>query len=859
MAKKSKFTKRAGMIAALAIMAASMSTTAAYAADLTPGNPNTTYEGPGTTTKMTIDGNSVDLATPTAKDRTTLKYYGVDKYQKDPNAVKIYAYHIVEANYNQYGFLGWTETKAASDITKFESFQKTTDNVVQVIVDDPYQFIDASGNKTNDITKRVSDNPTYNKGKVITSENVTDLARALMNADTRAKFERVELTWSEDQKCYMSPMKGDANTLAEAGMYLVLVEKEDRGVIYNPVIISNDYADANVARSLSNYLDGNGQYASLHDNGAFSAKDFPYESGISLNNDAFVAYGSVNPKDVENSLVTGDNKDKSPQEQEDYTASHQTVVYYKDSFKNGNVYSLYNKHNPDGPSTMSESTIETMALRGVAYAKKSSIPLEKNIRNASVPKEYDDSKLEYSKYDDVSEGDTVQYDIFTQIPYYADGYFKDEDKFLFKITDTQHEGLAAVKRENIKVYTANSDQVDAQNIAVDVAQPKNELPEGTGNYKITINDDNSFSVNFDKEYCLANPGKMIIVSYTTTVTEEAAKGLNGNPNEVFLEYTTLPTSPDNNKPSRGHKFDFAVQYTFSPTAFKLAEDGTISAVDGKNVVTTEDQADIAKGEKASLPLAGAKFKLQRVGTHYNNNSNAKIVNIAPDTTKWKAETTELEKDPKTSWNGYQTWFLTSDENGMIKFDSALDGIDEGIYTLQEVEAPKDYTINDKIYVIEVNPKFDTNTQQFIGTDVKIGTNDAGDIATYDIDGATFVDGTNYEYDEYGKLLTEYTYSEWVSNQIDNYDGNVDNLKAANTDQDATATGIHNTVVKYEVNADTNVAEKVAQTDLQGIINTKLTRLPSTGGIGTIGITVGGFALMGAAAYIVSKSKKNDDK
>lgn len=843
MVKRSKLAKRAGMIAAIAVMTASMSAVTAYAADLTPGNANTQYTGPGTVTTMTIDGNKQNLQTPTASDRCSLKYFGVDKYKQKEEDVKIYAYHIIEGNYNQYGFLGWTETKDAADLVKFNSFQKTTDNVVQVVVED------------ND-----KNSPTYNRKTVITSDNITDLSRKLLSADLTTKFtDKVELKWSSENNCYMTKD-------AKAGTYLVLVVKEDRGVIYNPVIISNDYADANVARSLSNYINEEGnEGTSLHDSEAFNAKDFPYESGIELDNSKFVAYGSVNPKDVKNSLVTGDNKDLAPQAQTDYMKSHETVVYYKDTTKNGNVYALYND---SATNTMDEKNIETMALKGKAYAKKSSVILEKNIVNASVPKSYTNdiatgSKLGYSKYDDVSEGDTVQYDILTQIPYYADGYFKDEQKFLFKVTDTQHDGLAAVTKDNIKVYVADSNNTDAQNIGADIKKDDKAVLEGDA-YEITIKD-NTFSVSFKQDYVLANPGKMVLVSYTTTVTDKAAKGLNGNPNEVFLEYTTLPTTPDNdNKPSRGYKFDFAIQYTFSPTAFKLAEDGTVTVVEGKNVVTVEDQEDIAKGESVDRPLAGARFKLQRVGTHYSDNKYvADGVDIAKDTTKWKAETTELEGDPKTSWDGYQTWFLTSDEKGVITFDSAVDGIDEGIYTLEEIEAPKDYTINDKIYVINVDPKFDENAQRFIGTDVKIGAanlDDEGNITNYDIDGSTFVTGTNYDYDEYGKLLQSYTYDEWASNLIDSYSGKVEDLKPATAEQDSLATGKHTTLVSYKANAETGEEEKIAETDLVGIINTKLTRLPSTGGIGTIGFTVGGFALMGASAYIIAKKKReNDDK
>lgn len=227
---------------------------------------------------------------------------------------------------------------------------------------------------------------------------------------------------------------------------------------------------------------------------------------------------------------------------------------------------------------------------------------------------------------------------------------------------------------------------------------------------------------------------------------------------------------------------------------------------------------------------------------------------------------------------------------MIKFDSAQDGIDEGIYTLQEVEAPKDYTINERIYVIKVLPEFDTNVQRFIGADVKFGEINqsmvpvnptdqgmhgklpaaSGNVATetpneptndntkahsatnnsalsYDISKMIFVDGTNYEYDEYQKLIKSYTYSEWVSAQTDKYDGKIANL---NLDKE-TNDEAHVTTVKFNID---NPDQKDISANMVGIVNTKLTRLPTTGGLGTILFTIGGFITMGLATIIAKKKK-----
>ena len=129
--------------------------------------------------------------------------------------------------------------------------------------------------------------------------------------------------------------------VAEVLLGHVLVEKEDRGVIYNPVIVSNDYASANIAKSLSNYIE-NGVVSSLHDDPKLGFNTLAYEAGVgnedgfgpndpnSTRNTVFVGYGTVNPKVVEydnngnnpidnadaNPRVTNDNKEVVPEKTE---------------------------------------------------------------------------------------------------------------------------------------------------------------------------------------------------------------------------------------------------------------------------------------------------------------------------------------------------------------------------------------------------------------------------------------------------------------------------------------------------------------------------------------------------------------
>jgi LPXTG-motif cell wall-anchored protein len=206
--------------------------------------------------------------------------------------------------------------------------------------------------------------------------------------------------------------------------------------------------------------------------------------------------------------------------------------------------------------------------------------------------------------------------------------------------------------------------------------------------------------------------------------------------------------------------------------------------------------------------------------------------------------------------------MISDENGLLKFsdtegnESTYNGIDEGIYTLQEIQAPKDYTINEKIYAININPHYDENVQRFIGTDVQVMDtilDEDGNITSYVTktgkDGEptmAFVTGTNYDYDAYGKLIQTYTDTQWVSKQNDVYDGKIANLENPDTDQ-------HITTISWD-ETDTDATKKDISADAIGIVNTKLTRLPSTGGIGTLIYTIGGFAAALAGVFIINKKK-----
>ena len=143
----------------------------------------------------------------------------------------------------------------------------------------------------------------------------------------------------------------------------------------------------------------------------------------------------------------------------------------------------------------------------------------------------------------------------------------------------------------------------------------------------------------------------------------------------------------------------------------------------------------------------------------------------------------------------------SNEFGGISFT----GLKAGIYYLTETNAPDGYTINDTVYRVEITPTF---------SDIGIMTNYSIEIYVADSTGGR------------GQLVSTASYT---NTPTVNNDGSVTNE------------------IVYHINEGEQLA----------IINTELARLPSTGGIGTILLTVISSAGMAAflAMFLINKKKE----
>ena len=187
----------------------------------------------------------------------------------------------------------------------------------------------------------------------------------------------------------------------------------------------------------------------------------------------------------------------------------------------------------------------------VIYAKSTeTVPVDKKITGVSGTAIGVDN---LGKIDDVSGGDTVYFTITTEIPSYSALY--NNDNLTFKLTDTADERLT-LDNENDKLVEAI----------------QNCLEDGAAN--VTVNGQ-VITVEFNREYILANGGKPIKITYPAVVegkddwlrpaTFEAVE------NSVVLEYSNTPTDTATSDPivTKHYTFDFLVFKTDADTDEQL--------------------------------------------------------------------------------------------------------------------------------------------------------------------------------------------------------------------------------------------------------------------------------------------------
>jgi len=465
----------------------------------------------------------------------------------------------------------------------------------------------------------------------------------------------------------------------------------------------------------------------------------------------------------------------------------------------------------------------------VAMAKKSEITLDKEaVENVQTENE----KLgeEGKKVDDakaVAVGDVIDYTVKTTIPEFANNYLNP----LFVITDLLDSGLA-LEQDSIHVYKATV------NDETKVWTAGDEITAGDSTFAITAKSATGYKITFKPQYLLdLSAAQPIMVTYKAAITEKAITNVNEKDNTVTLEYSH---KPDVDQEGEGKKLrDKTHHYTFTIDGeiWGSEEYFTTEIVKigldkyGNEIMSAPKQ--IANGHSIGA-LQGAEFKLyvdEQCKTEYN-----------------KGEYHEAQET--ASGNK-----ILSDENGRLYINGqsttkGITGLDAGTYYLREEKAPAGYIKQQAPVKIEIIPHyFDAYT--FTETDgTETFTLTCDDVLEY------------YEV----KIDNETTGKYFFDYPAANTEG------VRSTDE---PTAIHGDTTKSDAHGDiyigntgpiiekskegaTDDADKQQVSDDDGKIkNVRGSELPSTGGMGTTILYIGGSILVIlAAVLLITKRRMN---
>lgn len=355
--------------------------------------------------------------------------------------------------------------------------------------------------------------------------------------------------------------------------------------------------------------------------------------------------------------------------EEKYTISNLPAGYYL----------LKDKDNSLDDSNSAYTMYMLQLVGNLTTTPKASAPtVEKKVQENTKVTENEGYGTGYNDVADWNIGDAVPFKLIGALPAMS-GY----DTYKYVFHDTLSAGLT-LNADSVEVYVTETKDADLESAT--------KLTATTDYTLITSNtsDGCSFEVVFNNltEVTIPEGSEYIIVAYTATLNENAEIGLNGNPNEVYLEFSNNPYAEEetNETPK-----DTVIVFTYELDTTKI--DG--GSADPEN----------------PTKLPGAQFVL----LNSDGTKVAKIdaankfdgwVNLPADTGEGGAITYE----DWTTYDGENNVILTSDENGLFQ----VIGLDDGTYKLREIQAPDGFNLlpND----VEVVITADTNNcQDWSGT------------------------------------------------------------------------------------------------------------------------------------------------
>lgn len=355
--------------------------------------------------------------------------------------------------------------------------------------------------------------------------------------------------------------------------------------------------------------------------------------------------------------------------EEKYTISNLPAGYYL----------LKDKDNSLDDSNSAYTMYMLQLVGNLTTTPKASAPtVEKKVQENSKYPEDEGYGQGYNDVADWNIGDAVPFKLIGALPAMS-GY----DTYKYVFHDTLSAGLT-LNADSVEVYVTETKDANLESAT--------KLTATTDYTLITSNtgDGCSFEVVFNDltEVTIPEGSEYIIVAYTATLNKNAEIGLNGNPNEVYLEFSNNPYAEEetNETPK-----DTVIVFTYELDTTKI--DG--GSADPEN----------------PTKLPGAQFVLlnsdgNRVAKIDENNKFDGWAELPTGT----GESGAITYEDWTTYNTMNPVILTSDDDGLFQ----VIGLDDGTYKLREIQAPDGFNLlpNDVTVVITADTN---NCQDWSGT------------------------------------------------------------------------------------------------------------------------------------------------